>query len=132
MCLWVGGHRFRTKSLSPKKYNFFVGFPLLTLRKIHIPQHRCLLLCSAHLSQLGTVPLLLLWEEELLGDVVTKKFLRLLVVKVVLAQGLTCYKQFYKLQNMGDPQNKIKVQTKLLTRKTLLLLLFMLQILRNV
>ena len=112
MCLWVGGHRFRTKSLSPKKYNFFVGFPLLTLRKIHIPQHRCLR--SAHISQLGSVPLLLLREKELLGDVVTKKFLRLLVVKVVLAQGLTCYKQFYKLQNIIDPQNKIKVQTKLL------------------
>ena len=114
MCLWVGGHWFRTKSLSPKNTIFFVGFPLLTLRKIHIPQHRCFSLCSAHLSQLGSVPLLLLREEELLGEVVTKKFLRLLVVKVVLAQGLTCYKQFYKLQNIGDPQNKIKVQTKLL------------------
>ena len=94
MCLWVGGHRFRTKSLSPKKYNFFVGFPLLTLRKIHIPQHRCLLLCSAHLSQLGPVPLLLLREEELLGNVETKKFLRLLIVKVVLAEGLTCCESF--------------------------------------
>ena len=67
---------------------------LLTLRKIHIPQHRCLLLCSAHLSQFGPVPLLLLREEELLGNVVTEKFLRLLVVKVVFAEGLTCCESF--------------------------------------